>query len=336
MSDAAGAPAAAASPSAGRLLREAREKQGLHIAALAASIKVSPKKLELLESDRFDELPDATFTRALAQTVCRALKTDSSAVMRLLPPPVGHRLEQLGGGLNAPFRERPGALVQRDWFRFASNPVFWLVALILVATIAVYLLPASVTALAMGRSAARSAPPPQGAVEPGMPPDTVESAAPTTASPPAVMPAPAPASVPGSLPGALPLSMSAAVPAAVAAPTSPVANVPSGATAGSVVAASTAASGAGTPLPTAASFAGLPPGMLQVRTSSASWVEVTDGRGRPLVSRLVRSGEAIGVDGVPPLKVRIGNAAGTTLVFRGQPTELQAFTRDNVARLELK
>ncbi len=66
-------PIATASPTAGRLLREAREKQGLHIAALAAAIKVAPRKLELLEADRFDELPDATFTSALAQTVCRAL-----------------------------------------------------------------------------------------------------------------------------------------------------------------------------------------------------------------------------------------------------------------------
>ncbi|MEO6362297.1 MAG: helix-turn-helix domain-containing protein, partial [Caldimonas sp.] len=45
-----------AAMSAGRLLREARERQGLHIAALAASIKVAPKKLELLEADRFDAL----------------------------------------------------------------------------------------------------------------------------------------------------------------------------------------------------------------------------------------------------------------------------------------
>ena len=53
--------------SAGALLRAAREKQGLHIAALAASIKVTPRKLDALEHDRWDELPDATFTRALAQ-----------------------------------------------------------------------------------------------------------------------------------------------------------------------------------------------------------------------------------------------------------------------------
>jgi cytoskeleton protein RodZ len=76
--------------------------------------------------------------------------------------------------------------------------------------------------------------------------------------------------------------------------------------------------------------------MLQLRTSAASWVEVTDARGQPLVSRLLKPGEAVGVDGAAPLRVTIGNAAGTELVFRGQPTDLRAFTRDNVARLELR
>ena len=66
---------------AGSLLRAAREKQGLHIAALAAAIKVSQRKLEALEGDRYDELPDATFTRALAQTVCRTLKVDARPVL---------------------------------------------------------------------------------------------------------------------------------------------------------------------------------------------------------------------------------------------------------------
>ena len=128
-------------PSAGRLLREARERQGLHIAALAASIKVTQKKLELLEADRFDALPDATFARALALTVCRALKIDSDAVLRLLPPAGGYRLEQVGEGLNAPFRERPGVLVQRDGVGFAFGWVFWLTTLILVAAAVVYFLP---------------------------------------------------------------------------------------------------------------------------------------------------------------------------------------------------
>ena len=70
------------------MLRAAREKQGLHIAALAAAIKVSPRKLDALENDRWHELPDATFTRALAQTVCRTLKVDARPVLDKLPPSV--------------------------------------------------------------------------------------------------------------------------------------------------------------------------------------------------------------------------------------------------------
>jgi cytoskeleton protein RodZ len=132
----------AAAPSAGRLLREARERQGLHIATLAASIKVTPKKLELLESDRFDALPDATFTRALAQTVCRALKIDPAAVLLLLPPaPAGHRLEQVGGGLNAPFRERPGVSGQREPQGPRLGVVFWITVLILAAALLLYFAP---------------------------------------------------------------------------------------------------------------------------------------------------------------------------------------------------
>jgi cytoskeleton protein RodZ len=129
-------------PSAGRLLREARERQGLHIAALAAAIKVAPKKLELLEADRFDALPDATFTRALAQTVCRALKIDPAAVLVLLPPPTaGHRLEQVGSGLNAPFRERPGVGGQREAPTPRLGAVFWVTALILAASLGLYFAP---------------------------------------------------------------------------------------------------------------------------------------------------------------------------------------------------
>jgi cytoskeleton protein RodZ len=141
MTEALGTAAPLEAPSAGRLLRAARERQGLHIAALAASIKVTQKKLELLEADRFDALPDATFTRALAQTVCRALKIDHVAVLGLLPPPASHRLEQVGEGLNAPFRERPGASVQGDGSSFTFNAVFWGTTLVLVAAAVLYFLP---------------------------------------------------------------------------------------------------------------------------------------------------------------------------------------------------
>jgi cytoskeleton protein RodZ len=55
-----------------------------------------------------------------------------------------------------------------------------------------------------------------------------------------------------------------------------------------------------------------------------------------LVSRLVQPGETLDLEGTAPFRVRIGNASGTRMSFRGQPMELAAYTRDNVARLELK
>ena len=70
---------------AGGLLRRARETAGLHIAALAVSLKVPVKKLEALEADRLDLLTDAVFARALAASVCRALKVDSAPLLQLLP-----------------------------------------------------------------------------------------------------------------------------------------------------------------------------------------------------------------------------------------------------------
>ncbi len=126
---------------AGALLRAARERQGLHIAALAAAIKVSQRKLEALEADRFDELPDATFTRALAQTVCRQLKIDPKPVLERLPPAAPVELDTTSGALNAPFRDRPGredpglgSIALRPWMLGAG--------VLIAAAAAVYLLPA--------------------------------------------------------------------------------------------------------------------------------------------------------------------------------------------------
>ena len=275
---------------AGALLRQARQAQGLHIAALAAAIKVSPRKLELLESDQFDQLPDATFTRALAQTVCRTLKVDAGPVLALMPPPLGHRLEEISEGLNTPFHERPGRMVPGEWVSF-SSPLLWIAALLVLAAVVVYFMPASWLPAARERLSAES-----------------RSAAPKVVSEAAS-------------------AIGAAVPASAAASSVVETVVPP--------AADLAASAGVAELP-ANAFEAAAAGVLQLHASERSWVEVTDARGKSLISRLVEAGEDVGLDGVMPLKVRIGNAGATKVVFRGQPLELGAFTRDNVARFELK
>ncbi len=286
------AAAPARATTAGALLRQARQAQGLHIAALAAAIKVVPRKLELLEADQFDQLPDATFTRALAQTVCRSLKIDAVPVLALLPPPKGHRLEQVAEGLNTPFRERPGRLAPKEWAS-VTNPALWIVAVIALLTLAVYAVPASW--LPFSTAAVTRVRP----VEAAVTPVTLPAAA-----------------------VVVPVAASAALDTPAAAEVAASAVLPTGQP---VVAAEPDAV-------TAAAASGV----LQFSATAQSWVEVTDARGQSLIARVLEPGESVGLDGVMPLKVRIGNAAATQLVFRGQPLALAAYTHDNVARLELK
>jgi cytoskeleton protein RodZ len=132
---------AAPAVTAGGLLRAAREKQGLHIAALAASIKVAPRKLDALEHDRYTELPDATFTRALAQTVCRSLKIDPLPVLALLPHADVSALDHVSGMLNEPFRDRPGRADPGAMAVAAIRPMAWAGLLLLAAAAAVYFVP---------------------------------------------------------------------------------------------------------------------------------------------------------------------------------------------------
>jgi cytoskeleton protein RodZ len=107
------------------LLRQSREAAGLHIAALAAALKVPVKKLEALEAGRYEELPDMTFARALASSACRQLKIDPAPVLEQIP--VGHR-PQLGDSaqtINTPFKhsQDPAPL----------NPMGWLASAVLGA-----------------------------------------------------------------------------------------------------------------------------------------------------------------------------------------------------------
>lgn len=89
----------------GALLGAARRRQGLHIAALAAQLKVSPARLEALEAERWDELPDPTHARALATSVCRVLGIEAGPVLAGMPRGAGAALERVSAGLNQPVRE---------------------------------------------------------------------------------------------------------------------------------------------------------------------------------------------------------------------------------------
>lgn len=283
---------------AGSLLRAAREKHGLHIAALAAAMKVPPRKLDALENDRWNELPDATFVRALALTVCRTLKTDAQPVLELLPPAQPMALRDAGDQLNAPYRDA-GGRGSSSLAAGAIRPMVWAAAGLILAAVAVYFVP---------EAWLKGAPP----------------AAPLAGSVSVASAASAPlasASAPDS-----------AASAVVGLPDSLVPMPATAAAAGTPSAGETVFSAPLSNLMQATPTVGA----LQLRTTEASWVEVRDGKGQVLLSRTVQPDELVGLDGAPPMRLTIGNAAATQLSFRGQAVNLTPNTRDNVARVELQ
>ncbi|HNU10402.1 MAG TPA: helix-turn-helix domain-containing protein [Rubrivivax sp.] len=315
--------------SAGAMLRAAREREGLHLAVLAATIKVSPAKLQALEQDRYDELPNATFARALAQSVCRCLKIDPRPVLALLPQPDAPPLEAAVGRINAPFHERGGRAEGQGLAR-VSKPMFWAGGLLLLAAIVIALLPGSV----LEGLSLRPTPPASGPASDAAT-DATDAAGATAAdgtlqaqphSPPEIEAQDRPQNRPQAAAPAVATAASALPPAEAASPAPGMPGLD-------------AATAAAPPASVAQPLAATPPaaeGLLSLRASADSWIEVVDAQERILFSRVLRAGETALLDGRPPLHLRIGNAAATTVLLRGEPVDLAPHTRVNVARLELR
>lgn len=186
---------------AGTLLRRAREASGLHVAALAVSLKVPVRKLEALEGDRIEDLGDPVFVRGLASSVCRALKVDPKPVLELLPQSGAPRLIKDTDGLRAPFRA-PSDGPTPTWADRVREPVPAAVIALLLGAVIIYLLPAVHHEEIAATSAAPAAvPAPAPAPAPVTTPVVENTAAPAAASAPAAetaAPAPTAANEPAS------------------------------------------------------------------------------------------------------------------------------------------
>jgi len=127
------------STTAGALLRQLREDAGFKLDVLAQALRVSPAKLEALESDRLDELPDAMFARALTLAVCRQLKTDAAPVLALLPTQDVSRLAAKNErGLDFPL-DRPSFLPQSSFVAVARlfTPMRWAAVAVLALALVI-------------------------------------------------------------------------------------------------------------------------------------------------------------------------------------------------------
>ncbi len=311
--------------SAGAMLRQAREGAGLHIAALAVSLKVPVKKLEALESDQFDLLPDAVFVRALASSVCRTLKIDAAPVLERLPQTSRPKLTYRSVGINTPFRvpgDGPGPSI---WAQVSRPAVLGGIVLLLGALVLIFL-----PSLKSGVDGVRPA---------NIGPDKLSAAVAAVQAASAAIPIPDTANVDinptastlttamlsGSVPGAS--SAVAAVPDSAVAATSPA----------SLAGPDSAKFNLVKPAATATSLsAPTPAGIVVFSARGDSWVEVTDAKGLVVLRRTLSAGEVVGASGALPLATVVGRADATQVQVRGKAFDVSAFAKDNVARFEVK
>ena len=298
---------------AGALLRDARQAQGIHIAALAASLKVPVQKLEALEQDRFDLLLDAVFVRALASSMCRILKLDPEPILQRLPPLNATKVTSQNRGINAPFRSHNGGWSSSLRTQL-SKPVIWVGLAFLLGALVLIFLPV-VQQGATGRLAgvdisSKTSPlhPFSATVMPVMQPkdaslvvqlNTTGEQSPQSAASEAV-----------------PSSAAASMPAAGQPLTS----------ASATVSADNTTNAADTSGNAVATFS----------AKSESWVKVTDAKGVVVLSRTLQAGESASAIGLLPLNAVIGRANAMQVHVRGQALDLNPLTKNNVARFEVK
>lgn len=293
----AGEPGAPAQNSAGAMLRQAREAQGLHIETLAVSLKVPVSKLEALEADHYDLLLDSVFVRALAASVCRSLKIDPLPIMERLPATTLPRLKTDEAGINTPFRlagEGAGHAISEQ----LSKPLVLAILVLLVGVLVLAFFPFEQAVKATNASVPAS-----------------ETQSPVTRAATATQPA-EPATTEATTPAQLsslalassdaPLAISPAVPASAA------------------VTPSTNASAASAP------------GLLVFQANASSWLEVVDAGRIVRVRKILNAGEVISVSGQLPVSVVVGSADALQVQVRGQALDLKPLAKNNVARFEVK
>lgn len=307
--DAGSATAATAAPIL--TLRQARERAGVHAAALAATLKVPLRQLEALESGRYDELPDLTFARTLALSVCRQLKVDPGPVLAQMPMAGQVRLGESETALHTPMPQEGASVLARAVaapVQTLSVPVALAVLMLVVALLLWFWLPQQPEPAPLAQPAPLA--------EPAAPP---LAGGPDAAAPAAALPVPSPltAALPDPGPSAPPLLPTPAepvpppVPAPASAPPTPVA--------------------AAAVTPTTATAA-----PLLLRAQQNAWVQVTGASGRVLLQRHLQAGEALGFADDLPLQVVIGRADAVEVSVRGQVQDMAPHSRNNVARLQVR
>lgn len=288
---------------AGVMLRQVREAAGIDADLLANALKVPLYRIEALEAGRLELLPDITFARGLAASICRHLGGDAAAVLACMPTSRHGLYSPASNAGYAPFHrasDRPASLLSHLF----SRPVLIILALLALGAAALSLLPTLPIRLNAPAETTQDGAREDGAHAPA-PGMVVEAVSEHSDSPLAVQP-PLQPEPPASSTPALPAPAAAPEATPAAAEAAPVAPQP------------------------AAPF-------IAFAATQSTWVSVRDAKGKNLLDRTLKAGEQASVtEGELPLAVKIGKVDGVSVTVRGEPFDAKALARGSVARFEVK
>ena len=80
----------------GGLLRKSRQNKGLSIKELAAVTRISPKFIQCLEEDRYDQFPGEVFVRGFLRNCARELSIEPDEIISLYQRFTGQTPREIG------------------------------------------------------------------------------------------------------------------------------------------------------------------------------------------------------------------------------------------------
>lgn len=332
----------------GQRLREAREARGLQTSDIAQSLKITQRQIEAMEREDFGLLPGAAFVRGFLRNYARFVGLNLDDEIRALvlqnedavPARALYRVPEKGANeidwlsnatpLHSSARKKGSAL---------GRLLRVVLLLVLVAVpVAAYFdwfrinqMPGLLNTQGAGEQNEILLPNPQTG-EIGLQGD---EAGENTAPEPAAISLPTPqAEVIGS---ETPATDSGAENAQGGESESESAPAPDASAAAPQEGA--AAEGNEPPLVTLDTAAAAPAGnsKLVFEAGTESWVTVQDSSGRQLLNKRLPRGVPTSVEGKPPFRLTVGNAAKVKMTRDGEPVDLAPHTRSGgVARLTLE
>jgi len=308
-------------PKLGEVLREKREEAALSIEDVSNRLRLSVRQIKALENDDFGAFSEAMMTRGFIRNYARLLEIDAEPLLEAyrvyVPNDAPHALSIQSANVLLPSHRR------RSWGKYI------VLSLLLVFLTGAWVIyneffanknVAEQTVEAVDHAAEKNLPLGENAEaniaanndsmpEPALPmAERLEQVAPESAAPNSIESGSIESSAGNQLAGTSAIPADSAKPATSPLPVKPQATV---------------------------KMATGPALKIKFTFSEQSWISVIDRDGNEIFNKTKAAGSTDEVEGQPPLKVVVGNAVGTQVIYKDKPIDLAPYSKLNVARLTL-